>query len=95
VATLAIFTPSFLVLITVTPLFDRLRTSAYFLRATKGILASFVGLLFFVTIKFLLNVPWDVIRTLLGLAGLTALLKKTDVLYVVLIGAIISIIIGV
>jgi len=95
VATLAIFTPSFLVLITVTPLFDRLRTSAYFLRATKGILASFVGLLFFVTIKFLLNVPWDVIRTLLGLAALTALLKKTDVLYVVLIGAIISIIIGV
>ena len=93
VATAAIFTPSFLILITVTPLFDRLKTSAYFLKATKGILASFVGLLFFVTLKFLLNVPWDMIRVILGLAALTALLNKIDVLYVVLIGATISIIV--
>jgi len=93
VATAAIFTPSFLILITVTPLFDRLKTSAYFLKATKGILASFVGLLFFVTVKFLLNVPWEMMRVILGLAALTALLKKTDVLYVVLIGAVISMIV--
>ena len=93
VATTAIFTPSFLILITVTPLFDRLKTSSYFLKATKGILASFVGLLFFVTVKFLLNVPWDMLRVILGLAALTALLKKTDVLYVVLIGAVISMIV--
>jgi chromate transporter len=93
VATTAIFTPSFLILITVTPLFDRLKTSTHFLKATKGILASFVGLLFFVTVKFLLNVPWDMMRVILGLAALTALLKKVDVLYVVLIGAVISIIV--
>ena len=92
VATLAIFTPSFLLLIIATPLFDGLKTSMYFLNATKGILASFVGLLFFVTVKFLLNVPWDTIRVILGLAALTALLNKIDVLYVVLIGAVISII---
>ena len=93
VATTAIFTPSFLILITVTPLFDRLKTSAYFLKATKGILASFVGLLFFVTVKFILNVPWDMMRVILGLAALTALLNKIDVLYVVLIGAVISIVV--
>ena len=93
VATTAILTPSFMILITATPLFDRLKTSAYFLKATKGILASFVGLLFFVTIKFLLNVPWDMMRVILGLAALTALLNKIDVLYVVLIGAVISIIV--
>jgi len=93
VATSAIFTPSFLILITVTPLFDRLKTSAHFMKATKGILASFVGLLFFVTVNFFLNVPWDMMRVILGLAALTALLKKTDVLYVVLIGAVISIIV--
>ncbi len=92
VATAAIFTPSFLLLITVTPLFDRLKTSAYFLKATKGILASFIGLLFFVTVKFFLNVPWDMMRVILGLAALTALLKKSDVLYVVLIGAVVSMI---
>ena len=90
VATTAIFTPSFLILIIVTPLFDRLKRSSHFLKATKGILASFVGLLFFVTVKFLLNVPWDMMRIILGLAALTALLKKLDVLYVVLIGAVIS-----
>jgi chromate transporter len=93
VATTAIFTPSFLILITITPLFDRLKTSAHFLKATKGVLASFVGLLFFVTVKFFLNVPWDLTRVLLGLAAMLALLKKTDVLYVVLIGAVISIIV--
>jgi len=93
VATMAIFTPSFMILITVTPLFDRLKASTHFSKATKGILASFVGLLFFVTVKFLLNVPWDMMRVMLGLAALTALLKKTDVLYVVLIGAVISMIV--
>ena len=92
VATTAIFTPSFLLLITVTPLFDRLKTSSHFSKATKGVLASFVGLLFFVTVKFLLNVPWDMIRVIIGLAALTALLKKFDVRYVVLIGAVISMI---
>lgn len=93
VATIAIFTPSFLILIIITPMLDKLKTSTYFSKTTKGILASFVGLLFFVTIKFLLNVPWDMMRVLLGLAALIALLKKVDVLYVVLIGAIISIIV--
>ena len=93
VATAAIFTPSFLLLITVAPLFDKLRTSVYFLRATKGILASFVGLLLFVAVKFILNVPWDLVRVLLGLAAMLALVKKADVLYVVLIGAVISMVV--
>lgn len=93
VATTAIFTPSFLILVTVTPLFDRLKTSVYFLKATKGILASFVGLLLSVTIKFGLNVSWDIAMALLGLAAMIALLKKVDVLYVVLCGAVISIIV--
>jgi chromate transporter len=53
-------------------------------------LASFVGLLLFATLKFALNVPWDIIRSLLGLAAMTALVKKIDILYVVLIGALIS-----
>jgi len=90
VATIAVFTPSFLILVLVTPIFDRLKRSIWFSKATKGILASFVGLLFFVTIKFTIAVPWDVIKVLLGLAALTALIKKVDVLYVVLIGAGIS-----
>jgi chromate transporter len=89
-ATAAIFTPSFLILIVVTPFFDRLKTSPYFLSVTRGILASFVGLLFFVTVKFASAVPWDIVRVLLACAAFAVLVKKVDILYVVLIGAVIS-----
>ncbi len=91
VATIAIFAPSFLMVITMTPVMDRLKTSAYFLRATRGILASFVGLLFFVAVKFAIAVPWDIIRVFLGCASFTALFRKVDIVYVVLITALISI----
>ena len=90
IATIAIFIPSFLMVIAVTPVFDRLKASAYFTGATKGILASFVGLLFFVTVKFALAVPWDVLRVLLVCAASAALVKKVDILYVVLAAAVIS-----
>jgi chromate transporter len=93
VATAAIFTPSFLILTGATPFFDRLKTSKYFAAATKGILATFVGLLFYVTIKFASAVPWNVARILLVSGALTALVRKVDILYVVLIGAVISMII--
>jgi chromate transporter len=93
VATVAIFTPSFLMVIFLTPIMDSLKSSAYFLRATKGILASFVGLLFFVTIKFALAMPWDILKLLLVCAAFAALMKKVDILYVVFITAFISIII--
>jgi chromate transporter len=89
-ATIAIFTPSFLMVIAVTPVFDRLKASAYFTGATKGILSSFVGLLFFVTVKFALAVPWDIVRVVLVCATFVALLKKIDILYVVIIAAVIS-----
>ena len=93
VATIAIFTPSFLILVMAAPFFDKLKTSEYFLKATKGILASFVGLLLSVTLKFGLNVSWDLIRVLFGLAAMAALMKKIDVLYVLLAGAVVSILI--
>jgi chromate transporter len=93
VATVAVFTPSFLILTGVTPFFDRLKTSKYFVGATKGILATFVGLLFYVTIKFVSVVPWDVARILLVSGAFIALIKKIDILYVVLAGALLSVII--
>jgi chromate transporter len=91
VATITIFTPSFFMLITVAPFFDRLKNSVYFMKAIDGIFASFVGLLLFVCIKFAIAVPWDFIRILLGLAALTALLRKVDILYIVPVGAVISV----
>jgi chromate transport protein ChrA len=59
VATVAIFLPSFLILLGVAPYFDRLRASPWFAMAIGGILCSFVGLLLTVTIRFALNVHWD------------------------------------
>jgi chromate transporter len=93
VATIAIFTPSFFMVITVAPFFDRLKNSVYFMRAIDGIFASFVGLLLYVCIKFTMTVPWDVIRILMGLAALTALLRKVDILYIVPVGAAVSVVV--
>ena len=91
VATIAIFTPSFFMLVTVAPFFDRLKNSVYFLRAIDGVFASFVGLLLYVCFKFATTVPWDIARILLGLAALAALIRKVDILYIVLAGAVISV----
>jgi chromate transporter len=91
VATIAIFTPSFFMLVIVAPFFDRLKNSVYLLRAIDGVLASFVGLLLYVCFKFATTVPWDIARILLGLAALAALIRKVDILYIVLAGAVISV----
>jgi chromate transporter len=93
VATISILGPSFLLLTTISPYFDTLRTSPYFVRAIKGILASFVGLLFFIFLKFAYAIHWDSIKVLVGLLSFTALVNKIDILYIVLIGGIISLLV--
>ncbi|MFB3926338.1 MAG: chromate transporter [Syntrophales bacterium] len=90
IATLAVFTPSFLILICVAPFFDRVKSTRYFARATDGILASFLGLILYVAIRFSIAVPWDALKLLLGIAALAALIRKVDILYVVAIGSIFS-----
>jgi len=92
VSTIAVFTPSLLILAFAAPVFERMKTSELFNGAVKGILASFVGLLLFVVIKFGVAVPWDTARLLLACAALIALVKKIDILYVVLAGAALSLI---
>jgi chromate transporter len=92
VATIAIFTPSFFMVITVAPIFDRLRSSPYFARVISGIFASFVGLLLFVFVKFASAVPWDVVRFIMGLGAFVALIRKVDILYIIPAGAILSVI---
>ncbi len=91
VATAAIFTPSFIVLVAATPFFDRMKGSKYFSGATRGVLASFVGLLFYITIRFSAAVPWNAVKVLFGLAVIAALAKKVNLLYIVLAGAVLSV----
>ena len=93
VATIAVFAPSFIILVLTAPFFNRLKASPVFSKATQGILASFVGLLLFVTLKFAFAVPWNLFRLLIVLASLIALFKKVDLLYIVLIGAVLSLLV--
>jgi chromate transporter len=89
-ATLGIFLPSFLMVVGISPYFDRLRTSPYFNKVIGGVLCSFVGLLVTVTIRFGLNVHWDLPHILLTSGALAALLLKVDILWVVFAGTILS-----
>lgn len=90
VATIAIFLPSFVVLVGVSPYFDRLRTWPIFNKVIAGVLCSFVGLLLTATMRFAWDVSWDVPHGLLAVGALVALLLKVDILWVVLVGAVIS-----
>jgi chromate transporter len=94
IATVAIFLPSFLLVVGTAPYFDRLRRSHAFNQAIGGVLCSFVGLLLTVTIRFAGAISWDVPRLLLAGAAFIALLRKVDILWVVLIGAVLSIILA-
>ena len=90
VATLAIFSPSFFMVLATVPFFDRLRKSILFRRALRGVLASFVGLLFAVAVNFSVSILWSVPAVIVALAAFVALRLKVDILWVVLVGAAIS-----
>jgi chromate transporter len=92
-ATVCVFLPSFMIVVATAPYFDRLRSSPYFKKVITGILCSFVGLLLTVTIRFALDIPWDLPRILLSGAAFVALILKVDILWVVLIGTVISLIV--
>ena len=90
VATAAIFLPSFVMITGLVPYYDRLRSSPWVSHALRGILLSFVGLLLSVTIRFGLNVPWDMTRALLAGGTFAALLLNINLIYPVLAGIAVS-----
>ncbi len=90
IATIAIFTPSFLIIVGTEPYFDRMQGSPLFRRAVNGILLSFVGLLLSVTIRFAMGIHWDWQLVLLGAGAFIALLLGGEILWVVAAGVIIS-----
>ena len=91
VATVGVFLPSFLIVVGVVPYFDRVRNSIYFTKAIHAILCSFVGLLFTVTVRFAANISWDVPRVALAAAALVALLFKVEIIWIVLVGTLVSV----
>ena len=93
VATIGVFLPSFLILVTVVPFFDKIRGTRHFDQVLTGILCSFVGLLSTVTVRFASNIPWDWPRVLITLVAFVALVRKVDILWVVVVGAIVSMVV--
>ncbi len=93
VSTFSIFFPSFVVLVGVAPHFERLRISPSFNKAIQGVLGSFVGLLFTVTVRFGLDCRWDLAHIALAFIALVALLLKVDILWVVVFGTVFSVLI--
>lgn len=86
VATLAVFVPSLTLLIAAVPHFDRLQSSALVQHAVHGILASFVGLLVAVALRFALAAAWSLPLAAIIAAAFLALRLKVDILWVVLAG---------
>lgn len=86
VATVAVFLPSFLIVIAVAPHFDRLRSSPAFSRLIGGALCSFPGLLLIVTAHFALGVNWDIARLLLAGAAFVTLQLGVNIFWVVVGG---------
>jgi chromate transporter len=91
IATISIFLPSFLVVVGISPFFERLHASISFNTAIGGVLCSFVGLLFTVIFRFSGNVHWNLQLLLLAVSAFVALLFKVDVFWVVVLGLIISV----
>jgi len=90
VATLGILLPSFLMVVAISPYFDRLRASPKFNKVIGGVLGSFVGLLLTVTIRFAANVHWDWAHLVLAGGAFIALLLSVDLLWVVLVSILAS-----
>lgn len=90
VATVSVFTPSFLIMASVYEASDRIKNSKIFIRAKKGVLASFSALLLFATLKFTQAVSWDWVKLIMVLISFLCLFKRISIFYVVVVGAAIS-----
>ena len=90
VGTLGIFLPSFLLVIGTAPYFPRVRSSPVLGRAFGGILSSFAGLLFSVTILFATRIPWTLPLAAMALGAFAALLSGVKIYWVVLAGLLLS-----
>ena len=90
VATIAIFLPSFLILVGVAPHVSRLRAWRRFDALVAGLSASFVGLLATTTVRFATEVPWDPSRLVTTGVAFGVLVAGIDIVWVVLVGAAVS-----
>ncbi len=92
VATVAVFFPSFLLVVAVAPWFDRLRARPWFAPALRGALLSFVGLLVFVTYGIARTLHWNFAAGALSVVAFVALRAGVSVPLVVLASAVAAVV---
>jgi len=93
VGTLAIYFPSFFIVILLIPQYDRLRGWVSVRRVQRGILASFVAMLGLVFYNFARTAFVDILSVIFTAGAFIALIKKVDLAYILLTGAFLSILI--
>jgi chromate transporter len=84
VASVAVFLPSFVLVVALAPWFGRLRARSGFAPALHGALLSFVGLLLSSAVQLGRAVDWGLASAALATAAFAALRAGVDVLWVVL-----------
>lgn len=90
VSTIYTFSPSLLLIALSTQFSEKISSSSFFVRAKRGLLASFSGLLLFVTVKFALSVDWNLSKVLIFIFSFLGLLRGISVPLIVLIGVLFS-----
>jgi chromate transporter len=90
-ATIGIFAPPFFIISLLIPQYDRLKGVPIIRRMEQGILAAFIGMLGLVLYNFGRTAFVDVASVIFTVATFIALLKKIDLPYILLVGAILSI----
>jgi chromate transporter len=93
VGTVAIYSPSFFIVILLIPQYDRLRGWVSVRRMQRGILAAFVGMLGLVFYNFARTTFVDIPSVIFTAGALLALLKKVDLAYILAVGAGLSILV--
>ena len=92
-ATLAIFSPAFFIVTLLIPHYDKVRGITAVRIFELGILASFVGMLGLVLYNFGRATFVDIPTIVFAAAAFIALLKKIDLAYILLTGAILSLLV--
>ncbi len=89
-ATISVFTTSFLILMGIVPFFDKLKTYPQFNKVINGILCSFVGLLVVITYRFGVDIHWNLFKIVFALAAFILLIRKVDVIWIILAGIVLA-----
>jgi chromate transporter len=90
--TIAVFFPSFLIVTTLAPYYDRIKRSRPIQMMVRGILAAFIGMLLLVAYRFAQEALLDWKTWGLMAAAWIALWMKVDLLLVVGVGVVLSLV---